>query len=130
MRSEFLGSRGRQGRGRHRAGRALGARFYALWAGQTISQLGDYIAYFTIPAFVRYVITDRPLDFGLIYAAESFPTFLVGVFAGVLIDRMRLRPLMIVADLVRAGAFVVLARLAAGSSPGVASVLAISFLVG
>ena len=46
-----------------------------LWAGQTISQLGDYVAYFTIPAFVRYVITSQPSDFGLVYAAESFPTF-------------------------------------------------------
>ena len=101
-----------------------------LWAGQTISQLGDYIAYFTIPAFVRYVITDQPSDFGLIYAAESFPTFLVGIFAGVFLDRMRLRPVMIAADLVRAGAFLALARMAVGTPPGVLAILAISFLVG
>ncbi len=101
-----------------------------VWAGQAISQLGDYVAYFTIPAFVRYVITNQPSDFGLIYAAESLPTFLVGVFAGVLLDRLRLRPVMIVADLVRAGAFLVLARIAAGASPGLSAILAISFLVG
>lgn len=101
-----------------------------LWAGQAISQLGDYIAYFTIPAFVRYVITDQPSDFGLIYAAESFPTFLVGIFAGVFLDRMRLRPVMIAADLIRAGAFLALARMAVGTPPGVLAILAISFLVG
>lgn len=101
-----------------------------LWAGQAVSQLGDYIAYFTIPAFVRYLITDQPSDFGLVYAAESLPTFLVGVFAGVFLDRMRLRPVMIVADLVRAGAFLVLARMAAGTPPGILAILAISFLVG
>jgi MFS family permease len=101
-----------------------------LWAGQTISQLGDYVAYFTIPAFVRYVITSQPSDFGLVYAAESFPTFLVGVFAGVFLDRLRLRPVMIISDLIRAGAFMALARMATGAPPGVLAVLAISFLVG
>ena len=130
MRGEIWGQPSRSHRGRHRAITGLGARFHLLWFGQAVSQFGDYIAYFTIPAFVRYVITSQPSDFGLIYAAESFPTFLVGVFAGVLLDRMRLRPVMIVADLVRAGAFLVLAGLATDGPPGVPAVLAVSFLVG
>jgi MFS family permease len=130
MRGEIWAQRSRPGRGRHRAAAGLGARFNSLWAGQTISQLGDYIAYFTIPAFVRYVITDQPSDFGLVYAAESFPTLLVGVLAGVLLDRLRLRSVLIVSDLIRAGAFLVLARWAAGAPPDLVALLAISFLVG
>jgi predicted MFS family arabinose efflux permease len=130
MRGEIWEQRSRPGQGRHRAGSGLGARFYSLWFGQSVSQLGDYIAYFTIPAFVRYVITSQPSDFGLVFAAESLPTLFVGVFAGVWLDRFRLRPILITADLIRAGAFIALARVASGADPGLLSVLAISFLVG
>ena len=108
-------------RGRHRrSGSRLGRRFDLLWAGQAASQLGDYVAYLTVPLFVLEILQatadDSKLPFAFTYALEQAPVLLVGVFGGVLLDRMRLRPLMIGADVIRAGIFGYLAWVAA--TPG------------
>ena len=44
-----------------------------------------------------------PLEMGLLSAASGLPVLLFGVAAGVWVDRLRRRPLMIAADLGRAG---------------------------
>jgi MFS family permease len=97
--------------GRHRRSAGLGPRFTALWWGQAASMFGDQVAYLTIPLFVLQ-IADSNLDFAMTYALETIPTFLFGLGAGVLLDRVALRPLMVLADLVRAAAFFVLAWVA------------------
>lgn len=109
-------------------------RFNYLWAGQAVSQLGDYLPYVSLPLFVKY-LTDGTLEVALAYALDAAPAVLVGFLGGVLIDRLRLRTVMIVADLLRAAAFGYLAWLsaagpAAGSGEGLISVLAVAFVAG
>jgi MFS family permease len=104
-------------RGRHRrTGSLLGRRFNLLWTGQAVSQLGDYVAYLTVPLFVlelvRATSQDSRLPFAFTYALEQVPVLLVGFFGGVLLDRLRLRSLMIGADLARAVVFLGLAWVA------------------
>lgn len=112
--------------------RSLGPRYLALWVGQTISQFGTYIAFFSIPLLIAYLQelsgTEGALDFSIAYALEQAPTLLVGLVGGVLLDRWALRPMMVVADLVRAGAFFYLA--ASVDSMGTGTIFAIAFLVG
>ena len=48
------------------------------------------------------VLGAGPAELGILTAAASVGTLLVGLFAGVQADRMRRRPILIVADLVRA----------------------------
>lgn len=94
-----------------------------------MSQLGDYIAYLTIPLFIQTLV-DSTVQFGIAYALETLPTFLFGFFGGVLLDRVRRRRVMITADVVRAGAFFFLAYLAGRPDAGIAAVYVVSFLVG
>jgi MFS family permease len=107
----------------------LSRGFNLLWFGQAVSQLGDYIAYLTIPLFIQTLV-DSTVQFGIAYALETFPTLLFGFFGGVLIDRVRRRSVMITADVVRAGAFFFLAYVAGRPDAGIAVVYVISFLVG
>lgn len=118
-------------RGRHAAptvGR-LDGRFYTLWAGQIVSQFGDYVAFLTVPLFVAQ-LTHRALDFGLVYAAETLPALLFGILGGVLLDRFPLRPLLIFADIGRAVGFVLLAIVAGLDQPEVWMIVILAFVVG
>ena len=115
-------------RGRHREA-GLENGFTALWIGQTVSLFGDYIAYLTIPLFLKE-LTERAFDFGLIAAAENIPTLLFGFLGGVLLDRFRLRPILIIGDLLRAAAFILLAIFSTNTGFQVWMLLPFSFLVG
>jgi MFS family permease len=115
-------------RGKHRE-IGLEGDFTPLWMGQTVSLFGDYIAYLTIPLFLKE-LSERAFDFGLISAAENIPTLLFGFFGGVLLDRFRLKPILIFGDLLRASAFIVLAIFSASTGFQVWMLLPFSFLVG
>ncbi len=112
--------------------RSLGPRYFALWVGQTISQFGTYVAVITIPLLVYHIqgLTgdEGTLHFGLVYAAETVPTLLVGLVGGVMLDRVPLRPVMVAADLLRACAFFYLA--AGVDEYGIGTLFAIAFIVG
>ncbi len=112
--------------------RSLGPRYLALWIGQTISQFGTYIAFFTVPLLISYIHaatgSDGTLDFSIAYAAEQAPALLIGLVGGVLLDRWALRPVMVIADLVRAGAFFFLA--ATVGDFGTPTVFIVAFIVG
>ncbi len=111
---------------------SLGPRYMALWVGQTVSQFGTYVALLSLPLLVRYIHNTtgegNNLDFAIAYALETAPTVLVGLMGGVLLDRLSLRPVMIVTDLVRACAFFYLA--ANLDEYGLTTVFVIAFLVG
>ncbi len=110
----------------------LGGRFGALWVGHTVSQLGTYIAFLTLPLLVLYIQeqsgSGSVLDFSIAYALETFPAFIVGLIGGVLLDRWHLRPVMVAADLIRATAFFYL--VANLDSYGISTVFVVAFLVG
>ncbi|MDP3983837.1 MAG: MFS transporter [Acidimicrobiia bacterium] len=114
----------------HRVERGLGSRFRSLWWGQAISQIGDYVAYTTLPLFVAQ-LGDSTLDFAVTYALESVPVVLFGLVGGVLLDRLSLRSVMITADLVRAATFFGLGFLALNPSPSALSlVFVLAFVSG
>lgn len=113
--------------------RSLGPRYVALWVGQTISQFGTYIGVITVPLLVLHIqeansTTLSTVEFAVAYAAETAPTFFVGLLGGVFLDRIHLRPVMIAADLLRACAFFYLA--AGVDDFGVGTVFVMAFLIG
>src|SRR5258708_1411750 len=75
--------------------------FLKLWAGQTVSQFGSYITGTALPLVAVLVLGAGPAQMGLLAALSSLPILLLSLFAGVWIDRVRRRPLMIVMDLGR-----------------------------
>ncbi|WP_236788669.1 MFS transporter [Amycolatopsis sp. GM8] len=78
------------------------ADFRKLWAGDTISQGGNFVGQTVIPLLAATVLAATPFEMGLLTAAENAAFLLIGLPAGVWVDRMRRRPLMLRADFARA----------------------------
>jgi MFS family permease len=76
--------------------------FLKLWAGQTISSLGSGVTESALPLTAVLVLGAQASDMGWLLAAESAPVLLVGMFAGVWVDRFPRRRLLIGADVGRA----------------------------
>src|SRR5437667_11705333 len=75
--------------------------FRRLWYGQVVSQLGDWfdsIALYTL--LLR--LTGSGQAVGALLVAQFLPSAIVGLWAGVIIDRLPRRLVMIASDLGRA----------------------------
>jgi len=83
------------------------AAFLNLWAAESISQFGTQITLVALPLIAALTLSASPLQMGLLTAAMTAPSLLLGLFVGVWVDRLRRRPLLIVADVARAVALLV-----------------------
>jgi len=86
--------------------------FLKLWAGSTVSLFGSQVTFLALPFTAVLVLHATVTQMGLLVLAETLPALLVGLFAGVWIDRLRRRPILIAADIGRA--------ILLGSIPGAA----------
>lgn len=71
------------------------ANFMKLWVGQTISLLGSQITPLALPLTAVLILHASPFQLGLLGAAQFAPFLLVSLFAGVWVDRLRRRPILI-----------------------------------
>ncbi len=78
------------------------ADFMKLWTGQSISELGSRITRDGLPLAAVLVLRATPSQMGLLAAVGSAPVLLTGMLAGVWVDRLPRRPILIAADLGRA----------------------------
>ncbi|HEX5148457.1 MAG TPA: MFS transporter, partial [Candidatus Limnocylindrales bacterium] len=86
-----------------RPGSVLGNRdFRKLWLAQTISVYGTPITILAVPIVAALTLHVSAFEFGLLTAVEFLPFVLLSLPAGVWVDRLRRRPILIVADLARA----------------------------
>jgi MFS family permease len=76
--------------------------FLKLWSAETVSQFGTAITQLALPLTAILVLKATAFQVGLLTTAQFLPFILVGLPAGVWVDRMRRRPLLIVGDLGRA----------------------------
>src|SRR5690348_5793477 len=74
------------------------AGFLKLWAGQTISEFGSGITYNALPLAAVLTLGASSAQLGLLMAAASAPAVVAGLFAGLWVDRLRRRPLLIATD--------------------------------
>jgi len=75
--------------------------FRRLFAGATVSRLGSEISELAIPLLVIITLDGTETEVGFIRTAQFLPFLLLTLHAGVLVDRVRRRPLMVTADLAR-----------------------------
>jgi MFS family permease len=80
------------------------AEFLKLWFGQSISETGSQISFLALPTVAILLLGASPFQVGLLAACESLAFPVLGLVAGVYIDRLRRRPIMIVCDLGRMAA--------------------------
>src|ERR1700712_41537 len=76
--------------------------FRLLWAGNTISLTGDAVSGIALPLVAIYTLHATAFEVGALTAVVWVPQLLFGLPAGVWMDRVRRRPVMIAADLGRA----------------------------
>jgi MFS family permease len=79
--------------------------FLLLWSGEALSQVGTMVSHLALPLLAATALHATPWQMGLLVAAERAGFLLVGLPAGVLVDRLPRRPVMITADLVRFALF-------------------------
>ena len=82
---------------------ALNGSFSALWTGQLISLFGDRVHQVAL-AFLVLGLTNSPLAMAMVFVAATLPNLLLSPFAGAYVDRWNQRDVMVVSDLLRAGA--------------------------
>ncbi len=78
------------------------ADFVKLWTGRTVSTFGSHISGTAIPLAALLVLHASAAQMGLLTALGALPVLLVGLLAGIWVDRLPRRPLLIVADVGRA----------------------------
>jgi predicted MFS family arabinose efflux permease len=76
--------------------------FLALWTGQTVSELGSRISREGIPLTALLVLHAGAAEMGLLTALGGAAGLVFGLAAGVWVDRLRRRPVLIATDLGRA----------------------------
>ena len=80
----------------------LHADFVRLWSGQTISVLGSVVGITAMTFTAILSLHATAFQMGLLNSMRIAPGFLASLVAGVWVDRLRRRPLLIGADLGRA----------------------------
>lgn len=76
--------------------------FRWFWAAQSVSLVGSGLG--ALPFTAIFALDARPIEMAFLAAAGVAPSLLFGLHAGVWVDRLRRRPLLIAADLGRATA--------------------------
>jgi MFS family permease len=75
------------------------AEFVKLWLGMNVSLLGTQVSSLAYPLTAVLVLHADTAEMGWLRATGTAAAFLVGPFAGVVVDRVRRRPVIIAADL-------------------------------
>ncbi len=76
--------------------------FFKLWVGQSVSVFGTLVSKVALPMAAVLLLHAEPAQIALLSAATVAPGLALGLFAGAIVDRLRRRPVMIVADIGRA----------------------------
>src|SRR5260370_26179179 len=75
--------------------------FVKLWIGHTISNFGSGITSLALPLTAILVLSATPAQMGLLSALGGISVVIFGLFAGGWVDRLRRRPILIIADTAR-----------------------------
>ncbi|MGH2601109.1 MAG: MFS transporter [Dehalococcoidia bacterium] len=76
--------------------------FLKMWAGQTLAALSSTVTTLALPLLAALTLHASPFEMGLLATAATIPNLLVGLLAGIWVDRLRRRAIMIAADVGRA----------------------------
>ncbi len=76
--------------------------YVRFWVASTVSEFGTYVTSIAISVIVVVTLDGGSAAVGLISAARWLPYLLLGLFAGVWVDRHRRKPILVASDLGRA----------------------------
>jgi MFS family permease len=104
--------------------------FMKLWTGQSISELGSQVSQFAIPWLAAVELHASPLAFSLLGVLGFLPFILFALPAGVWVDRLRRRQILIVGDSARAVLLALIPILWAMGVLQIWHLLVLEFLIG
>ncbi|WP_263107430.1 MFS transporter [Kitasatospora sp. DSM 101779] len=110
-------------------GRGAGA-FWRYWTASTVSRLGDQVTAVALPLVAVVTLHATALQVGLITGAAYVAWLLIGLPAGVLVQRLPLRGTQIAMDLVRAAAVTSVPLTAVLGVLGLPQLVAVALVVG
>ena len=104
--------------------------FLLLWGGQSVSELGSAVTLVALPLVAVVILDASPLQVGLLSAAATVPFLLIALPAGLIVDRIAKRPLMIACDIGRMLIIGSVPAAAAFAALTLAQLFAVAFLAG
>ena len=107
----------------------LPGAYWRQWIASGVSNIGDGMNTAAMP-LLAYSLTDDSRIIALVSFASFLPWFLLALPVGVYVDRFDRRRLMITANVVRAGLFVMVAVTAASGTLSIELLLALLLVVG
>jgi MFS family permease len=113
-----------------RSPRGLGNRFRLLWAGQSLSLIGDQVTLIALPLVAVRYLSASTFDIGVLGACLRFPFLVLGLPAGVWVARAGLIRSMLAADVVRGLAAALMPTLLLWGTRSMAVVLAGALVLG
>lgn len=106
------------------------SNFVKLWAGQTVSLFGSNITLLAIPLAAVTQLAATPFQMGVMQMAQYLPFLLFGLLAGVWVDRLPRRPMLILTDIGRAVALAVVPLAAFNGWLSIEVLYVVTFVVG
>jgi MFS family permease len=104
--------------------------FLRLWGAQTVSQFGSQISLLALPLVAILVLDASTFEVAALGAMDTLPFLLFALPAGVWVDRLPRRPILVLADFGRAVALLTIPVAAALDALTIWQLFAIGFAVG
>ena len=104
--------------------------FLKLWTSQTLSYAGSHIHLLAVPLVAALLLDATPLQMGVLVSSGGVPAIVVGLFAGIWIDRMPKRSVLIGAAWGHVLAFSLIAAAAWLGFLSIPLLVAVAFVLG
>jgi MFS family permease len=104
--------------------------FLKLWTAETVSVFGTAVTQLAIPLIAATVLSVSSFEFGLLNTIDFLPFIFLSLPAGVWVDRLRRRPILIAGDLGRAAAIGSIPLAFAFNALTIWQLYAVGFIVG
>jgi MFS family permease len=99
--------------------------FLLLWSGQAVSELGSDVTLLAVPLIAVVVLHASTFSVGLLATASTLPFMIIALPAGLVVDRLAKRPMLIACD---ASRLVVIGSVPVAAAAGVLT-MALLFVV-
>lgn len=104
--------------------------FLKLWSAKTISWLGSHVSFLAVPLTAVLLLEATPFQMGILIAAETAPYLLFSLFIGAWVDRLKRRPLLVMANLGRGLFAFGIPLLALSNGLSIETLILLAFLIG
>lgn len=104
--------------------------FVRFWMADAVSTLGTFVSTLAIQLLLIETMGADQTALGVVRSAQWLPYILFGMLAGVVVDRLRRKPLLVLADLAAAASFGTVGALALAGELSVPLLAALVFVAG